>query len=655
MCGLAGLLTERALTSGELAQLARKMSDTLVHRGPDAEGVWVDAEGGLALAHRRLSILDLSPRGRQPMSSHRGRWVVSYNGEIYNFRSLRAELEPKGHAFAGGSDTEVLLAAVEQWGPVAAANRFNGMFAFALWDREERALWLGRDRVGKKPLYYGRVGGALAFASELKAVRALPDFAAPIDRDALYAYLRWNAVPGDMCIYEGFHKLEPGTLRRFRAGGPARGELTRYWSAAESAQRGATHPLRDPHDALEQLEDLLRDAVRVRLESDVPLGAFLSGGIDSSLVVALMQAQSSRRVKTFTIGFHVPGFNEAEHAAAVARHLGTEHTELYLTAEDAQAVVPHLPEIYDEPFCDSSQIPTYLVAKLARQHVTVALSGDGGDELFAGYSRYPAIASVWRRAHLLPKAARRGLAAILGRPTLLRALGKLRGAKFGRIAHRDRVALLGDLLCQDDPVAFYRRFLSVWRDPVVRGARSELPPLVEPVPTCLRDTIEMASFVDLIAYLPDDILVKVDRATMAVSLESRAPLLDYRVVELASRFPISMKRREGRLKWPLQQLAWRHIPRAVMDRPKMGFGVPIAQWLRGPLREWAGDLLTPSRLQRDGYFDTREIDRRWTEHARRDWSPDLWAVLMFQAWLESERSRAQTAQPSGLGQMGHAR
>lgn len=645
MCGFAGLIRPEGDRVERLREHARAMATRIAHRGPDDEGTWVDADAGVALGHRRLSILDLSAHGHQPMVSSSGRWVFAYNGEIYNYRDLRSDLQAAGARFDGTSDTEVLLAAIDHWGPREALTRCNGMFAFAAWDREERQLVLARDRVGQKPLYYGWLGDTFAFASELKAFGALPEHAKRIDRDALHSYLRYKATPGSRSIYVGVHKLEPGTLGVLRRG--AR-ELAceRYWSpAAGIAARG---PAPEPGPLLEELDEVLSDAVSIRLESDVPLGAFLSGGVDSSLVVAHMQARAAGSVKTFSIGFHEAALDEAPHARAVADYLGTEHTELYVTAEDARAVIPSLPSIFDEPFSDVSQIPTYLVSKLAREHVTVALSGDGGDELFAGYPRYPFVERLFRPFASVPAAARLALAALTAtaraRPSARRFSAALGRSPLGAHFNGDRARLLENLLRLKRPIDFYRYQLSTWREdtPVVIGAAAQaVPPLylAQGLPTGLEVPGELASFVDFLAYLPDDILVKVDRCSMAVSLEARAPLLDHRVVELAWRTPYALKTRDGGLKWPLQTLVRRHVDPIIMDRPKMGFGVPMAQWLRGPLREWAEDLLAPDRLRRDGYLAVAPVRRRWEEHLRghRSWAHDLWGVLMFQAFLDEVR------------------
>ncbi|BBL76643.1 asparagine synthase (glutamine-hydrolyzing) [Methylomagnum ishizawai] len=667
MCGFAGFLDRSENTSAEdLAAIAGRMAATLVHRGPDDGGVWTDAFSGLALGHRRLSILDLSAAGHQPMLSRGGRYVVAFNGEIYNHLDLRRELEGGGmvpdhplfdapaEAFAipakagwrGHSDTETLLAAVEAWGVGEALKRCVGMFAFALWDRHDRVLYLARDRLGEKPLYYGWQDGMLLFGSELKAFKPHPAFKAEIDRSALSLLLRYGYIPAPYTIYQGIKKLPPGTFIALSAR-RQEGVPVSYWSARDVALRGQMQPFAGTGaEAVETLDGLLRQAVAGQMLADVPLGAFLSGGFDSSTVVALMQAQSSRPVRTFSIGFHETGYNEAGHAKAVAAHLGTDHTELYVTPEQAMAVIPNLPTLYDEPFADSSQIPTFLVSQLARGQVTVSLSGDGGDEVFCGYARYPSAVNVWRRIGYVPSPVRAAVAAAatvvpphwwdaLFRGVGFALPGGLRAATPG-----DKLRKLALLFRARQPEEVYRELVSQWKEParVVRGAAEPGTVLDDPAQwPRLREFEHRMMFLDTVSYLPDDILVKVDRAAMGVSLETRVPLLDHRVVEFAWSLPASMKLRDGVGKWPLRQVLYRYVPKELMDRPKMGFGVPIDQWLRGPLKDWAGALLDRKRLKQEGYFNAALVHEKWTQHlaGRRDWSYYLWDVLMFQAWREA--------------------
>lgn len=646
MCGIVGLFQpEPSRGADETRHVLQSMTDTLRHRGPDDAGVWVDDRGVIALGHRRLSILDLSREGRQPMRSACGRYVVTYNGEIYNFAALRDELETLGHAFRGHSDTEVMLAAVSRWGLDQALSRFNGMFAFALWDRGTGRLHLVRDRLGEKPLYYGWCGRTFLFASELKALEAHPQFKNDINRNALALFMRHNCVPAPYSIYEGVFKLPPGMMltlsERLQGSVP---EPVPYWSAKEAAERGAADPFTGSEDeAVCRLEALLLEAVKLRMVADVPLGAFLSGGIDSSTVVALMQAQSDRPVKTFTIGFHEAQYDEAVYARKVAGHLGTDHTELYVTPRQALDVIPRLPTLYDEPFADSSQIPTFLVSELARQHVTVSLSGDGGDELFAGYNRYVWGRSLWRKIGWMPMGLRRGVAKGI---TALSPMSW--GAVFDRFgpvlpavqSPGDKLHKLAELLGVEDPDALYAGLASHWKQPtqVVIGA-IEPPTLLTDRPRWARldDCALRMMFLDLATYLPDDILVKLDRASMAVSLEARVPLLDHRVAEFAWRLPVAMKIRGGQGKWALRQVLKKYLPLELVDRHKMGFGVPIDSWLRGPLRDWAEDLLDERRLDKDGFFNPRPIREKWAEHlsGRRNWQHHLWDVLMFQAWLRN--------------------
>lgn len=650
MCGIAGFWSGTAL--GEPASLARGMSDALRHRGPDAGGEWGDPAAGVGLGHRRLSILDLSPLGAQPMASQTGRYVIAFNGEVFNFAALRAELEAGGARFRGDSDTEVMLAAIEAWGLVPAVRRFVGMFAFALWDRGERVLHLVRDRLGIKPLFYGWNGGTLAFGSELKALRALPGFAPELDRGAASAMLRYGYVPAPATIYRGVFKLLPGTVLTLRTPGD-RAQPAAYWSARGAAEAGARDPFRGtPDEAVAELDRVLRDAVRLRMVADVPLGAFLSGGIDSSTVVALMQAQSAQPVKTFSIGFDDPEYDEAGNAARVAAHLGTDHTELYVTASEAMSVVPMLAEMYDEPFADPSQIPTYLVSRLARREVTVSLSGDGGDELFGGYNRHLWAGRLGTVVDRVPGALRTGAARAMASvpparwDRAFRMAGPLLPGALRQRTPGYKLHKLAQVLGERTPEGVYRQLVSQWSDPssVVPGAAEAEPGMSRAggLPP-LGSLAERMMFLDLVTYLPDDVLTKVDRASMAVALEARVPLLDHRVVEFAWTLPLDYRIRGGVGKWPLRQVLGRYVPPALFERPKAGFSVPLDAWLRGPLRDWAEELLDPRRLAEDGVLNPAPVVARWREHlsGRRSWQYPLWNVLMFQAWRAGD-GRAHT-------------
>lgn len=643
MCGITGYWNKR----GADASIVEQMALQIRHRGPDDSGIWLDEGPGLALAHRRLSILDLSPAGHQPMVSPCDRYILVYNGEIYNHQDLRTELEGEGGHFdwRGHSDTETLLAGLRHWGFEGTLKRLNGMFAFALWDKAERTLFLARDRMGEKPLYYGCSGGSFLFGSELKSLSAHPHWQGDVDRNALTLYLRHNYIPAPWSIYQGISKLPPAHFVIVREAGQVVSEPRCYWDLRKIATRGSVDSNASPEVLIDELEELLRDAVARRMTADVPLGAFLSGGFDSSAVVALMQAQSNRPVKTFTIGFHEKNYNEAEHAKAVAMHLGTDHTELYVTPGEAMAIIPQLPTIWDEPFSDSSQIPTLLVCKLARQHVTVSLSGDGGDELFCGYSRYTQGYQIWRAMSLLPIPLRRAVGglmqAIPGAP--LESLVRFLPKRF-QVPHlADRLPKLAEVIKESSGELYYRRLVSHWKNPsaVVRGGVEPLTlfDMQERLPK-LPGLREQMMYLDSLTYLPDDILTKVDRASMAVSLEGRVPLLDHRVVEFSWRVPTSLKVRDGKGKWLLREVLYRYVPRELMERPKMGFGVPIDAWLRGPLREWGEELLDEKRLREEGFFDPAPIRKMWHEHVagHHRWHYYLWDVLMFQAWLENTQN-----------------
>jgi asparagine synthase (glutamine-hydrolysing) len=650
MCGIAGFVEFRPSEAPELEARARRMTDQIVHRGPDDAGVWVEPACGLGLGFRRLAILDLSPAGHQPMCSASGRYVIVFNGEVYNFGELRIELEKMGHAFRGHSDTEVMLAAVEQWGLETSLQRFVGMFAFALWDGRDRILHLVRDRLGIKPLYYGFSNGTLVFGSELKAIRAHPNFAAEVDRNSVALLTRHGYVPAPYSIYRGIVKLTPGCAISFSTGnGAAQTSAARprpYWSLREQAEQGERDPFTGTdEEACAELERRIRESVRLRMIADVPLGAFLSGGIDSSLVVALMQAQSTRRVKTFTIGFEDQDYNEAVHAAQVAAHLGTDHTELYLTPDETRAVIPQLPVMFDEPFADSSAIPTHLVSVLARRAVTVSLSGDGGDELFGGYTHYTRAPWVWRRFGWIPYPLRRALAAGLSWPGI-GTYNRLAGGRKQYVSQQTRPGTAGEkihklaqALGAADPAGLHRHFSSLWKRPSEIVLGSEEPPTIFTDPTQhprLGDFQARMMATDALMYLPDDILTKLDRASMAVSLEARVPILDHRVVEFVARIPLPRRIRDGQGKWFLRQLLFKYVPASMVDRPKMGFAAPIGSWLRGPLREWAESLLAGDRLRREGYLNAYPVRKVWKAHLAGDRNAQemLWTVLMFQAWLE---------------------
>ncbi len=655
MCGIAGVLGGPRVDTATVTRMTR----TLAHRGPDDEGVWIDADAGVGLGHRRLSIVDLSPAGHQPMHSPSGRFVITLNGEIYNHLDLREALLAEGHqvAWRGRSDTETLLAGFDAWGVKPTLQRASGMFAFALWDKASRSLTLARDRLGEKPLYYGRQHGPASpflFASELKALAQHPSFEPEVDRRALSLLVRYLDVPAPLSIYRGISKLLPGTMLTL-SDGASDPLIEQYWSGAEVACAGVADPLAlAPEAAADALEQVLERAIGRQMMSDVPLGAFLSGGVDSSTVVAIMQKLSPRPVKTFTIGFHEAGFNEADHAKAVARHLGTDHSELYVTPREAMDVIPRLPAMYDEPFADSSQIPTHLISALARQRVTVALSGDGGDELFGGYDRYLFTANMWSRIAGIP----RPLRAALGRALTAvpaRAWTRFGNAAGGLLPRVMRTQRLGEkvhkgatMLGSESMDELYDLMLSVWRDEAafVIGAP---PDIAHPIPDGQEldglGGVERMMAQDMLGYLPNDILVKVDRAAMAVSLETRVPLLDREVVEFAWRLPLDLKIRGNTTKWLLRQVLDRHVPRALIERPKMGFGVPLDDWLRGPLREWAEALLGESRLREQGFFDARQVRRFWDLHlgGRSNQHFRLWPILMFQSWLEANSGSCRTA------------
>ena len=648
MCGFAGFLTSSDQPASGLSQIATAMNKAIRHRGPDDSGVWEDAASGIVLGHRRLSIIDLSAAGHQPMPSESGRYVIAYNGEIYNYRDIRAEIEMVSgvRQWRGHSDTEVLLAGIELWGLKATLERTRGMFALALWDRKAEALSLARDRVGEKPLYYGWHGAAdrrvFLFGSELSAIKEYPDFSPQIDRGALTLYLRHGYVPAPYSIYEGVSKLTPGTIVTVTL---AQRDPVKeaFWDFADIARQGQAQLFTGTAEqSVDQLNALALKAVERQMVSDVPIGAFLSGGIDSSTVVALMQAQSTKPIKTFTIGFDEEAYNEAKHAKAVAAHLGTDHHELYVDPKTALSVIPDLPIFYSEPFADSSQIPTYLVSKLARSEVTVSLSGDAGDELFGGYNRYAMTSSMWSKIAMVPAPVRSVAAKVLTSisPSAWDqiggtfAAGKVR--MFGDKVHKGAGALTSSSVAE-----LYHSLVSQEWAPaswvkngyepatVLTGKRPDLAEL---------DDVQSMMVLDGISYLPDDILVKVDRASMAVSLESRVPFLDPDIIAFAWSLPLEYKIRAGVTKWPLRELLYRYVPKALIDRPKMGFGVPIDSWLRGPLKDWAEELLDEPTLRAEGIWNVKLVHDAWVEHSsgRRNWSSKLWAILMFQAWYRAQ-------------------
>lgn len=653
MCGIAGYLTLDADPRTHNRAIAKAMTDAILHRGPDSDGQWLDEAAGVALGMRRLAIIDLSPAGAQPMISASGRYVLVFNGEIYNHKDLRAELERVGHApgWRGHSDTEVLLAAIAAWGFVGALQRANGMFAIALWDREKRTLSLACDRFGEKPLYYGWSGRTFLFGSELKSLSAHPSWRGEVDRGAVALLMRYGYIVAPHSIYRGISKLVPGTVATLSLAKPCQAgdalSSATYWSSFDVVEAARRQPLKlNEDDAVVEFETLFREAVGLRMEADVPLGAFLSGGYDSTAVVAMMQAQASRPVRTFTIGFSEAQYDEAPFAKAIAAHLGTEHTELYVTPQEAMNVIPKLPNPYDEPFADSSQIPTYLVAEMARRHVTVALSGDAGDELLGGYNRYFLSDRLLPLMTSAPHTFRRAAASAIDAVGARRIDAIYKALTLGR-GHRlvgDRALKFAALLGARTRVDGYRELISAWQD------TQALVPGAGKVETLLDDArvpeglnfIEQMMFLDLVTYLPGDILTKVDRATMGVSLEGRMPFLDPKVAEFAWRLPFESKVHGGIGKRVLKKLVYRHVPQRLMDRPKTGFGVPIEDWLRGPLRAWAESLLNVDALKASGFFDPSVVERHWHQHlsGERNWHARLWPVLMFQAWDANRKSHA---------------
>ena len=658
MCGIVGFYSPAI---PDVKQVITNMTATLSHRGPDDSGTWVFTDG-LAFGHRRLSIIDLSPEGHQPMESASGRYVITFNGEIFNYRAIAVELAGLGHKFRGQSDTEVMLAAFEQWGVPAALERFVGMFAFGLWDNREQVLFLVRDRLGIKPLYFGFTPKSLIFASELRPFLKHPEFTPQINRNAVALFHRFGYVPAPESIYQRVYKLLPGHYlvldkRDLVGSDPV---PIPYWSAQQLALAGANMPFAGSKvEAFAEVERLLRNSIGLRMIADVPLGAFLSGGIDSSTVVALMQAQSPRPVKTFSIGFHERGFDEASYASDVAKILGTEHTELYLTQKDALDVIPLLPTIYDEPFADSSQIPTYLVSKLARTKVSVSLSGDGGDELFAGYNRYIWAQKAWSFRSLMGPLGSRAIFPMLkliGPATwdvIFQTLGPILPKAFRTQSPGEKLFKFLEIAATEDKTSLYLKLVSHWQNGLIPDQSSPVA-AIENYSAMIQDLsyLEQMQLLDLLGYLPDDILTKVDRASMAVGLEARVPILDHRLVEFAWRLPSSYKTDNRTSKLPLRHILAKHLPMRLINRPKMGFAVPIGDWLRGELRPWAEELLEPKHLAEQGFLSVEQVSTKWREHLsqKRNWQYYLWDVLMFQAWITNSNN---SVDPIGQVQIGH--
>lgn len=646
MCGLTGVLSANNIPT---TSVLSAMTNAIHHRGPDDQGVWIDSTAGIGLAHARLAIVDLSPAGHQPMGFLSGRFVIAFNGEIYNHLELRTELEKNNPRinWKGHSDTETLLAGFDYWGIRETIKRSVGMFAIAVWDKEENNLTLIRDRLGEKPLYYGWQEDIFFFGSELKALTAHPSFNCSINRDAIALFLRHSYIPAPHSIYQNIYKLMPGSLATISIANPTP-TIEYYWSASQVAKDGISNPLPEDEKAnINALEKTLLGAIKLQMAADVPLGAFLSGGIDSSTVVALMQAQSARPIKTFSIGFHEKQYNEAHYAKAVADHLGTEHTEFYATPEDALEVIPKLAELYDEPFADVSQIPTYLVSKLARQHVTVSLSGDAGDELFCGYNRYLLTNRIWRYLGKMPLWTRNIISSciLFLSPSTIDAVAepifRLLPKKYKSLSNQlgDKLHKSANVIKAKDGADLYRRFISLIQDPenyVIGSSESATTPPGINNELQSNNDLEQMMLTDILGYLPNDILTKVDRAAMGVSLETRVPFLDHRVVEFAWRIPMKHKIHNSEGKWILKQILFKYVPKDLIERPKMGFGVPIDSWLRGPLRGWAAALLSTERLKREGFLQSTEVQKLWQEHllGYRNWQYQLWNILMFQLWLE---------------------
>jgi len=638
LCGIAGFLG----SVHKPEELLTNMANAIQHRGPDDKGIWLDQTKEIGLAHTRLSILDLSSAGYQPMHSLSDRYLIVFNGEIYNHAIIRAELDSiNARNWLGYSDTETLLAAIEQWGLELTLRKAKGMFALSLWDRQTQTLSLARDRMGEKPLYYGWVEDCFVFASELKAIKKFPGFNNKVDRSALALFLRFNSIPAPYSIYQNIFKLEPGCIASMIYGSKEINQ-THFWSTETIYKKGAASRFSgNENDAVDALEDVLKRAVNLQMQADVPLGAFLSGGIDSSAIVALMQSQSSKKINTFSIGFDVKEFNEAEHARAVAMHLGTYHTDMYITQRDALDVIPFLPDIYDEPFADSSQIPTYLVSRLAKQKVTVALSGDAGDELFGGYNRYFLTNQLFSKMNKIPIFLRRLItSSILGvsQDNWDKILGRILSKRFVNVGFKLHKG--ANVLSSKSIRELHFKLVSQIESPENWLINSKeystfLNDDVEHFSSL--DPIEQMMAYDLVTYLPTDILTKVDRAAMAASLETRVPFLDTSVIEFSASLPLEYKIRDGVTKWVLREVLYKYVPKDLIERPKMGFGVPIGEWLRGPLRDWAESLLDAKRLRDEGFFNVSLLRQKWHEHlsGKYNWQHQLWNVLMFQAWLET--------------------
>jgi asparagine synthase (glutamine-hydrolysing) len=656
MCGLVGFLS-KDFDTDRGRHVLQQMSDKIANRGPDDFGVWFDENSQIGLGHRRLSIIDLSPAGAQPMLSASGRYSIAFNGEIYNYLQLRKEMGAQ-LSWRGHSDTETLLAGFDIWGIQETIERTVGMFAFAVWDKKNHVLTLGRDRLGEKPLYYGWQQGHFLFGSELKALKVYPSFNADINRDSLALLMKHNTIPAPHSIWQGIHKLMPGCLLSVshESREPV---ISRYWSGKDAIETSICSPfIGSADEAITALEKVLFDAIDMQMVADVPVGAFLSGGVDSSTIVALMQARSSRPIRSFSIGFNEEQYNEAKYAMAVARHLGTEHTELYVSSEDALSLIPRLPHLYDEPFSDSSQIPTFLVAQLAQQHVTVSLSGDGGDELFCGYNRYLMVNQFWSKLSKLPIHFRQMAAkAILAIPPrlldrILKSLTQVFPAQYKMALPGDKLRKGASVMASSSFLELYDQMASHWQEPtrLVLGANN-LPTLFNSVQEqpCTPTNIEHMMALDMLTYLPDDILTKVDRAAMGTSLETRVPFLDHRVVEFAWSLPMKYKLNNGVGKWALREVLYKYVPKSLIERPKMGFGVPIDKWLRGSLREWAESLLDERRLKEEGFFDVSMVRKKWQAHL--NGQPNcqhlLWDVLMFQSWLESTKNEVSSVWLSG--------